>query len=350
MTKVDGKKTEYDLVFITNVPAFYKINLYNKLSEFRRIKVIFLSRTSETRVGNFTDAVMEFDHQFVCDCDYEARNKISTLIKIYRVLRKIKFKLLVYPGWELVELIPFMLLYNYKLNAMVLESSILESKTSGLIWVIKKKLISQMSLVFPSGCLQNEIIKKAGFKGIVKYTYGVGLPIREDRRAVEKVITTEPRYLYVGRLVSEKNLEFLINEFNRSGKILTIVGDGVLYTKCRSMAKENILFTGYIDNDQLPDIYRKHDVFILPSKSEAWGLVVEEALWEGLPVIVSSNVGCYEDLVIKTDAGVVYEAESSVSFNIALEKVAENYEHYRNNALLIDFQERDQRQVGAYII
>ena len=351
MSKDKSNMSEYDLVFITNVPAFYKINLYNKLSEVKRVKVIFVSKTSAIRVGNFTDAVMNFDHQFVCDCDYEARSKISTAFKIYHILRKIKYKVLVYPGWELAELIPFMIFHTDKMNAMVLESSILESKTSGFIWIIKKCLIRRMSLIFPSGCLQNEILKKAGFKGTVKYTYGVGLPARENRRLANKIKdATFPRYLYVGRVSPEKNLEFLIKEFNRNGKSLTIVGDGELYSKCRSMANENILFTGYINNNKLSEIYRSHDVFILPSKSEAWGLVVEEALWAGLPVIVSSNVGCYEDLVTGTDAGIVFKTNDSVSFNSALERIENNFKKYRNNALLIDFEERDRRQVEAYII
>lgn len=350
MSKVEANMTEYDLIFITNVPAFYKINLYNKLSEVQRVKVIFISKTSKIRVGNFTDAVMNFDYHFVCDCDYEARNKIATALKIFNILRKVRYQTLVYPGWELVELIPFITFHNHEKNAMVIESSILESKTSGLVWIIKKYLIKRMSLIFPSGCLQNEILKKAGFKGTVKYTYGVGLPIRKKRRLKNEINDSKVnKYLYVGRVAPEKNLEFLIDEFNINGKSLTIVGDGELYSKCKSMANQNIQFTGYIDNDKLPEIYLSHDVFILPSKSEAWGLVVEEALWAGLPVIVSSNVGCYEDLVIETGAGIVFKTNDSDSFNSALKGVESSFKQYRKKALLIDFEERDRRQVDAYI-
>ncbi|MFA0566653.1 glycosyltransferase, partial [Vibrio sp. 10N.222.51.C8] len=117
---------------------------------------------------------------------------------------------------------------------------------------------------------------------------------------------------------------------------------------CKSIANDNINFTGYIDNNKLSEIYLNHDVFILPSKSEVWGLVVEEALCAGLPVIVSSNVGCYQDLVVTTEAGLVFETNNSASFEEAIEKIEKDYNTFRKNVLLIDFEERDRRQVDAY--
>ncbi|MBN1638895.1 MAG: glycosyltransferase family 4 protein, partial [Ignavibacteriales bacterium] len=57
----------------------------------------------------------------------------------------------------------------------------------------------------------------------------------------------------------------------------------------------------------LPDIYRKADVFILPSLREPWGHVVTEAAASGLPLIVSNKVGSSPDLVKHDVNGYIYE-------------------------------------------
>ncbi|WP_207220789.1 glycosyltransferase, partial [Vibrio vulnificus] len=308
------------------------------------------SKSSRIRKGNFTDVEMNFDHEFICDSNYESRNKLVTAIKVFKALQRIKCEYVIYPGWELVELIPFVFLKNDFRSGIVIESSILESKTSGLVWLIKKLFIRRMSIAFPSGFLQNEILIKSNYMGVVKFTHGVGLPIRKPCEDI--VNRNQPdsiKYLYVGRLSPEKNLEFLIEEFNNNGKLLTIVGEGELFSKYKAISKGNIAFTGYIDKDKLVDVYKSHDAFVLPSKSEPWGLVVEEALSAGLPVIVSSNVGCYKDLVTSTDAGVVFNIDDSLSFKCAIEKMEKDYNRYRNNAILIDFEERDRQQIEAYI-
>ncbi|MFA0566649.1 hypothetical protein AB4559_23535, partial [Vibrio sp. 10N.222.51.C8] len=111
----------------------------------------------------------------------------------------------------------------------------MESKTSGIVWIIKKFLIKRMSVFFPSGHLQNEILVKAGYSGKVNYTHGVGLPIRNSLEISDELKRlSSPKFLYVGRVAPEKNLEFLINEFNNNKKNLTIVGDGELFSKCKS--------------------------------------------------------------------------------------------------------------------
>lgn len=83
-----------------------------------------------------------------------------------------------------------------------------------------------------------------------------------------KKCNTPLRYLYVGRLIDVKNLGFLVKAFNKNGKPLTIVGKGCLEASLKQMACKNIDFKGFIDNKDLPQIYKEHDIFILPSKLE----------------------------------------------------------------------------------
>jgi glycosyltransferase involved in cell wall biosynthesis len=66
-----------------------------------------------------------------------------------------------------------------------------------------------------------------------------------------------------------------------------------------------VKFLGPIPQERLPEIYSRADVFVLPSISEAWGLVVNEAMCCELPVLVSSHCGCAADLVNEETGWVV---------------------------------------------
>lgn len=118
---------------------------------------------------------------------------------------------------------------------------------------------------------------------------------------------TAPYFLYVGRLAPEKNIDGLIQAFGAYRKAggawnLLLVGDGPLAEDLRNRAaglacSGAICFAGHQTGAALARYYAYATCFVLPSKREPWGLVVNEAMAAGLPVIVSSRCGCADDLV-----------------------------------------------------
>lgn len=110
--------------------------------------------------------------------------------------------------------------------------------------------------------------------------------------------------LFVGRLENNKGIDILLKSFldlNKEIKdlILLIVGDGSLNIELRRKYRryKNIMFTGRLSDNSLFDLYSIAYLFVLPSRFEPWGLVINEAMASSLPVITSSNVGCNNDLV-----------------------------------------------------
>ena len=157
------------------------------------------------------------------------------------------------------------------------------------------------------------------------------------------------KFLYVGRLVDVTNIGLLVQEFNRNGKGLTIIGAGILEKSLKERANSNITFSGFIANEKLGEVYQTHDVFILPSKSETWGLVVEEAIYWGLPVIVSDRVGSSVDMVKDLGTGCVFHSNDRNSLHACIESMERDYTIYKAAVDKVDFDERDQKQVEAYV-
>jgi glycosyltransferase involved in cell wall biosynthesis len=340
---------EIDLLIINNCPSFYKINLYNELNKNCKIYVIFISLTSQVYNDADYKNKIKFSYTIIQEVQLEKRNKIKVLNNLLSIIGKRNYKFIMYGGYDLPELRFLILVTSKKYNCLQSESSIKESNVTGFIAIIKKILLSKISIVLPSGNLQAAVFNVLKYKGRYILTKGVGIFNKKDRVIHNYLGNSQFKYIYVGRLIESKNIYLLIKTFNENGRHLTIVGNGELENKLKKISKSNINFTGFIPNEDMGVYYKMHDVFILPSKSEPWGLVVEEAIYWGLPVIISNAVGCQEEIVIKPKTGIVFELNSTDGLQKAIEKIETNYNYYKTNVQLFDFDCRDKEQINSYM-
>lgn len=124
------------------------------------------------------------------------------------------------------------------------------------------------------------------------------------------------KLLYVGRVSKEKNLELLARSFMSivdGGNIcdLIIAGDGPYRRELEQLLQGYpVLFTGFLQGEELHAAYASADVFVFPSTTDTFGNVVLEAQASGLPVIVSDEGGPRE-LIVNGRTGLVVKAGSS---------------------------------------
>ena len=121
-----------------------------------------------------------------------------------------------------------------------------------------------------------------------------------------------PIILYASKLTDRKRPMDLLQAFERlkSRAALIFVGDGKLRQPMERWAKERgvnaVHFLGFKNQTELPRYYAASDLFVLPSSYEPWGLVVNEAMCLGLPIITTSDVAAAWDLVRHGENGFVY--------------------------------------------
>lgn len=111
------------------------------------------------------------------------------------------------------------------------------------------------------------------------------------------------RFLVVARLTPVKAVDVLLDAYDRYRQRtaepwgLTVVGDGPERGRLEQRAGPGVTFAGFAHGDALGHAYGRADAFVLPSHKDTWGLVVNEAMAAGLPVVVSEGAGCAADLV-----------------------------------------------------
>lgn len=333
----------YDFAIITSVNSFYKVNLFNELSKHRSLFVVFSGAEDVKRSSDFYKDNMTFDHVFL-------PSGVLKLWELMSVIRKSGCKKIIISGWEYWGVLILLSFMRFKKVGCIIESSVNESKTRGLKAWVKQYILSKVDVIFASGELQAKLATELGFNGQIIKFGGCGIlnylpqPPYESRYKINS-------FLYVGRLVKCKNIDSLISVFNdMSPYNLTIVGTGPEELYLKSISKTNIHFVGSVDNSQISQYYKNSDVFVLPSKFEPWGLVVEEALNNGCPVIVSNMVGSYKDLVEKPNTGLIFDITENDGLRLAVKKMTnpESYNHFRENVSKMDFLKRAEYQVDMF--
>lgn len=137
--------------------------------------------------------------------------------------------------------------------------------------------------------------------------------------------------LFSGQLIERKGVDVLLDAFTPAARAhgrlrLLLLGGGPARQRLEASVpadlRERVLFIGHREPDQLPDVFARADVFCLPSRHDGWGVVVNEALGAGLPVLVSDAVGAGRDLVRDGENGFVTPAGDAGALAIALERIA----------------------------
>lgn len=166
---------------------------------------------------------------------------------------------------------------------------------------------------------------------IIKRCIELGESGRNNVRTKLGFCVEDVVFIFVGRIVDWKGIKDLVASFElisckHSNVKLLVVGDGPSREFVCKAAENNraIKYAGRLDQEGVIEMYHAADVAILPGHFESWGLVVNEAMAAGLPVIATGAVGCVDDLVKKDFTGIVVEVGDIKAIAGAMEAMLEN--------------------------
>jgi len=161
-------------------------------------------------------------------------------------------------------------------------------------------------------------------------------PHKERFREKLGLTAKRPVILFCGKLIPEKGSDDLLEAFLKAfpnitdtAPYLLFVGDGPMRKELEKRAAHrtaDIRFMGFKNQTELPAFYDLCDLFVLPSRFEPWGLVVNEVMNAAKPVIISDRVGCGADLVENNVNGFVFKTGSVNDLAVLLSKTSGNCE------------------------
>ncbi len=253
-------------------------------------------------------------------------SRVTALFREFRKFRPTVLNVTGYADWAQVALMFYARLSGVKV-VLSSESSAKDHQRSGYKEQVKRWIAAAAHACFCFG------------KSSAQYLMSLGVPeaaipvknaaviddtlVAATYRKAREQYTGADYFIYTGRLAAEKNLLLLLEAYaalvDRTSTDwgLLIVGDGPQRQELEMWAERRcpgrVRFTGGVPWYEVPGWLARATVLVLPSKSEPWGLVVNEALVCGMPVIVSERCGCVEDLVENGKNGFVFNPEDRES-------------------------------------
>ena len=337
------------LVLLTEIIAPYRISVFNVLA--RRagldLHVIFLAETDETlRQWRVYKNEICFSHQILPAWRWRA-GKSSLLINrgLWSALNQVSSQVIICGGYNYAASWEALLWARRHGVAFVLWSeSNGQDARRGRPWVefLKTYFLRHCDRFVVPGRASFEYLRSLGSPeaSILTAPDAVDNSLFATQAENTRVHATEFReklglpsrfILFVGRLVPEKGIFDLLEAYAklesslRSEVGLVFAGDGIskeeLVQQAKRISPGAICFPGFAQREDLAGLYALAETLVLPTHSDPWGLVVNEAMACGLPIVVSSVAGCSADLVEDGWNGYVVPPRDSEKLSVAIDSL-----------------------------
>lgn len=336
------------LVILTEIIAPYRIPVFNALAEREDVEphVIFLSETDpRLRQWQVYREEIRFPYQ-VLKSNRRRIGRFNVLVTrgVRAALRASNPQVILGGGynylamwqaqrWALQRGVPF-LLWS--------ESNATDARRK-LWWVeaAKRKFIGGCQGYVVPGSSAAGYLKSFGIPENRIYVAPNAVDVARFARAAKDArrdpgrrghLGLPQRYLlYVGRLVQAKGVFDLLGAYaklpegTRREVGLVYAGDGEereeLLRRSRQIDPGQVVFSGFLQRDELPAFYAWAEALVLPTHSDTWGLVVNEAMACGRPVIVTGVAGCVADMVRDGENGYVVGAKDPEALSRAMQRL-----------------------------
>jgi len=303
------------ILIVTEIPAPFRIPLFNALAGVPGVDlhVAFLAERDPRRTHYrvYRDE-FAFDDVVLRGVGLRRGGRWLMLNRgVLRLLRRTRPDMIVAGGW------------NQPAFWQVLVAA-RATRTPALLWVESTKSDARVGGAAARRARRLALGLAAGFvvPGRASRAYLRGLGVADERIAVapnavdlrifaervgaahadrtalrERLGLDGCAFLYVGRFDAEKGLDVLLGAMRDVPGTLVLIGSGPLEGELRRSAGETVRVLGPLARDELVPWYVAADALVLPSRSEPWGMVLNEGAAAGLPLVATEAVGAAHDLI-----------------------------------------------------
>ena len=328
------------VLFITNIPAPYRVDFYNELGKKVDLTVIFEAKGASNQGIRFNwnlDSIQNFEAIFLSDGDIRER-KID--FRIFKYLKKNRYDEIVATNYSyFTEMVALLYLKIMRIPYyMETDGGLIKPEENILKKLYKRFLVSGAKGYFSPSKESDSYLIYYGAKKNRIYRYP--FTSIKDEDIIPEVLSNNEKKEYknrlgmnesiiilgVGQFIYRKGWDILLEAANLLPKNIGfyIVGSDATseYLKKKSeYGLDNVHFSGFKTKTELEDYYRAADIFVLPTREDIWGLVVNEAISFGLPVITTDKCNAGLELIAGNDCGAVIKADDVNSLKESIESM-----------------------------
>lgn len=322
-------------IILTEIISPYRIPPFNYLGQAENIKleIFFLAESESRRSWDIPKEKIKFSYQVLSGLQIGKSYQHAPIFfnpGIIYQLWKQKPDVIVFGGWHHFTYW-LALVYTQIMGTRLLiwsESTLKDERSvSKLKDKLKRWIVSKADGYIVPGKAQKDYLLYLGAKNekiwlapnAVETDFFASKAelYRQDRETLkQKFNLSGIVILSVGRLIDEKGIPELLAAFaqlkTKTNQLVTlvIVGDGSQSQEyqyyCQQKQLNNVVFSGFQNQNSLVQYYAIADIFVFPTRTDPWGLVLNEAMSASLPIVCSSAAGAVDDLLEDGGNGFIF--------------------------------------------
>jgi len=314
------------LALLTEIPAPYRLPLFRALADEPDVdlRVLFLARTDPRRSYPSPAGDLGFPHEVLPGHGVVRGGRWTVVSRgTVRALRRVRPDVVVVGGWNqpaFWEALAFVRTHRVPLVTWV-ESTAGDARPGSRPGRLAKRLFVRASAAFlvPGAAAADYLRELGAAPGrIVVAPNASRLDAPPPREPPGEIC----RVLFAGRLAPEKGVDVLLRAVDGLPVELAVAGAGPERERLEAAAPANARFLGNLQPADLASAYAHADVFVLPSRSEPWGMVLNEAASAGLALVATDAAGAARELVEDGVNGFVVPAGDAGALRTALDRLA----------------------------
>lgn len=329
------------VLFLTNIPSPYRVEFFNELGKLCDLTVLYERATASDRDSKWlVPSHTTFKDWYLKGCEFGRESAFCP--EVIKWLRNRLFDIFVIGGYSTPTGMLAIEILNYRKIPFVLNAD------GGLIkndpryrYLIKKHFISSATHWLSTGENTSTFLTHYGANPQNIYIYPftsinekdiVSKPIDivEKNIVRSKLGMMEDKIiLSVGQFIHRKGYDILLHACEGLPKNYGIYIVGGTPTEeyislKNEMHLENVHFVEFMTKKEIKEFYKAADIFVLPTREDIWGLVINEAMAFALPVITTNKCVAGLELIIDGENGFLIESENVLMLTQKIINIAED--------------------------
>ena len=327
------------IALLTEIPAPFRIPLFNALAGQAGVdlRVLYLAANDPRRNYPRYDRETHFEFEVLPGRELSARGRWTVAnVGVLGRLRRLRPDVVLVGGWNqpaFWQAAAWARVARRPLLVWVESTARDERSGAAPLELAKRAMLrAAAGFVVPGRAAADYLVSLgARRERIAVAPNAVDLSLFEEGVARERERRDELRaerglssctFLCVSRLSPEKGVDVLVRAFEGVPGELVLVGDGPDRDRVAAVAREHVRLLGRIDGDELLRWYAAVDAYVMPSRSETWGMAMQEAAAAGLPLVATEAPGAGYDLIEEGANGFRVPVENVEALRTALVRVA----------------------------
>ena len=345
MKEAKKKPNRCRALILHNFLSPYIFVLFNELyTKYNNIEVLFMAEIERNRQWIVDASELSIPHRIMFKGELDSLNPFMLAIRTWKELNISNPDVLILGGYSYIAYWAGFFWARFHRKKIILFSSTTKEDNPRTFMkeIFKSYLIKRCDAFNVYGTKSKEYIMSLGAEENTIFVKGNTTDNDFYRRMIEKAKPQRhelcqqfgipfQNFIFIGRFSKEKNLTRLLDAYRdlQASNIdwgLILVGDGPQKSEIldyiERLGIKNVFMPGFIQKENISRYMAVSDVLVLPSISEPWGLVVNEAMAGGLPILVSKRCGCYPDIVEEAVNGFSFDPYDTTQLSMLMKDIA----------------------------